>query len=162
MTDRLAEIFLDPEFPTIITGDWNLHHPLWDSRIPETNIAPRTQETVDWLEGQGYSLHNEKDIFTRSGSGSQQDSIIDLTFANETATNQGLVQNHTVDPDLALLSDHHALTFSIGDPRARIANLSEAKFNWKGASEAEFTDTLKQRTPSKPKDMGINNQEHPK
>ena len=140
--ERLAEKILDTDTPTIITGDWNLHHPNWDSRIEEENVATRTQETVDWLEGQGYVLYNERDVYTRGGTGSQQDSVIDLTFANETAHSQGLVQEHTVDPDLALLSDHHTLMFTIGDPRIRIENLSEAKFNWKGASETEFTDAL--------------------
>ena len=37
--DRLAEKYLDPDVPTIITGDWNLHHPLWELRVEKENVA---------------------------------------------------------------------------------------------------------------------------
>ena len=70
--------------------------------------------------------------------------VINLTFANETAFRQGLVQNHQVDPDLTLLSDHHALMFMISDPRETVSNLTEAKYNWKDAMEIDFVEALKQ------------------
>ncbi len=66
---------------TIITGDWNMHHNSWNSSI-EMEVTPaRTQEVVDWLKGQGFSLCSKKDIHTRTSSSSQWDTIIDLTFA---------------------------------------------------------------------------------
>ena len=93
-TDRLARINFHPGTATVIMGDWNLHHNLWNSMIDMTSTTVRIQDVVDWLEGQGFSLCSEKDVIMRSRSGSQQDSIINLTFANESAFRQGLVQNH--------------------------------------------------------------------
>ena len=103
-----------------------------------------TQEVVDWLEGQGFNLCNERDIHTRSGSGSQWNTTINLTFSNKTATGQGIIQQHKVNPDLALLSDHHALTFTLGDPRESVENITEAKYNWKDAKEEDFVEALNQ------------------
>ena len=93
MTDRLASINLHPGTPMIITGDWNLHHNSWDSMVEVESTLARTQEVADsdWLKGQGFSLCSERDIHTRSGTGSQQDLVINLTFANEIATGQGII-----------------------------------------------------------------------
>src|SRR5260370_20963053 len=136
-TDRLAKIHFHPEIPTIITGNWNLHHNhnLWDSTIETESTPTSTQEVVDWLEGQGFNLCNKRDVHTRSGSGIQWDTTIDLMFSNETAMGQGIVQQHKVNLDLMLLSDHHALTFTLGDPRESVDNITEAKYNWKDAKE---------------------------
>ncbi len=113
--------------------------------MTETEATPtRTQEVVDWLEGQGFNLCSKKDKHTRTGSGTQQDMTIDLTFTNETAFGQGLVCDHDMNPNLALLLDHHALTFKLRDPRETVNNLSEAKYNWKEAKEEDFIEALKQ------------------
>ena len=149
-TDRLARIHLNPETPTVITGDWNLHHNLWNSTIEADSTPNRMQVVVNWLVGQGFTLCSERNIHTRSGSRTQQDMIINLTFANEKAHGQGIVQNHAVNPDLAVLSDHHALTFTLGDPRETVENLTEAKYNWKNANEVEFVKTLEQELHTNP------------
>src|SRR5258707_2166590 len=143
-TDRLASINIHPGMPTVITGDWNLHHNNWNSLIDKESTPTRTQEVVDWLEGQGFSLCSERDVYTRSGAGTQRDTIIDLTFANEPAIGQGVVHNHSVNPDLTLLSDHNALTFTLGDPRESVVNIAKAKYNWKDAIEEDFTKALNQ------------------
>src|SRR5260370_36093176 len=70
-TDRLARIHLQPETPMIITGDWNIHHSLWNSTIEADSTPTRTQEVADWLEGQGFTLQSKKDVHTRTGSGTQ-------------------------------------------------------------------------------------------
>src|SRR6266478_2657111 len=48
-TDRLLQVHLHPEVLTIITGDWDLHHNLWNSTIEPEATPTRTQEVVDWL-----------------------------------------------------------------------------------------------------------------
>ena len=143
-TDRLANVHFHPEIPMIITGDWNLHHNLWNSTIDTESTTMRMQEVVDWLEGQGFSLCSKKDVHTHSSSGTQWDTVIDLTFANDPASGQGIVQNHIVNPDLAALSDHHALTFTLGDPRESMDNITKAKYNWKDAKEEDFIEALNQ------------------
>ncbi len=143
-TDQLANTTIHPGTLTVITGDWNIHHNNWDSSIERETTPTRTQEVVDWLEGQGFSLCSKRDVHTRSGSSSQWDTVIDLTFANEMAIGQGIVCNHTVNPELALLSDHHALTFTLSNPRELVDNLTEAKYNWKYANEEDFVEALEQ------------------
>ena len=140
-TDRLASIHLNLGTPMVITGDWNLHHNLWNSAIEVESTPNRTQEVVNWLEGQGFNLCSKRDIHTQSRLGTQQDTVIDLTFANETAFGQGVVQNHEVNPDLAVLSDH-ALMFTLGDPRESVDNITKAKYNWKDA--IDFIEALEQ------------------
>ena len=70
--------------------------------------------------------------------------MIDLTFANETAVRQGVVGNHTVNPDLAILSDHHALMFTLGNLRELVDNITEARYNWKDTKEEDFVEALVQ------------------
>ena len=65
-TDRLASIHLHLGLPMIITGDWNLHHNLWDSMVAAESTPTRTQEVVDWLEGQSFTLCSEKDVLNRT------------------------------------------------------------------------------------------------
>ena len=114
--------------------------------VEEESSPTRTQEVLDWLVRQGFTLCSERDVHTCSSLGTQQDMAINLTFANETALGQGIIQDHKVDPDLTLLSDHHALTFMLGDPREMIDNLTEAKYNWKDAIEEEFIASLDRKS----------------
>jgi len=144
MTNGLANVNIHPGTPTIITGDWNLHHNSWNSTVDVESTPARTQEVVDWLKGQGFSMCSERDVHTRSSSGTHRDSVIDLTFANETVTRQGIIRNHAVNPELAILSDHHALTFTLGNPREMVHNITEAKYNWKEADEEKFIEALEQ------------------
>ncbi len=39
-SDRISNLQWDPNTPTIITGDWNIHHPQWDNSV--TSACPRT------------------------------------------------------------------------------------------------------------------------
>jgi len=56
-----------------------------------------------------------------------------------------MLQNHIINLDLALLSDHHALMFTISNPREVITNITEAKYNWKDAKEEDFVEALYQK-----------------
>ncbi len=58
----IANLQWDPHVPTIITGDWNIHHPQWDDRV--TTACPRTHGMLEWLEGNGSTLCNEPFIPT--------------------------------------------------------------------------------------------------
>ena len=60
------------------------------------------------------------------------------------AIGQGIICNHTVNPELALLSDHHALMFTLGNPRELVDNLTKAKYNWKDTNEEDFIEALEQ------------------
>src|SRR6266436_3979799 len=135
------ETTLDPNTPTVITGDWNMRHPEWDNRT--TSIPSKTTETLEWLEGNQFTLCNTPNVPTRMDQLGNA-TVIDLTFANGTAIEAGVIRNHRVDPDVGGLSDHHALTFQLGEPREIVQDLPSAKLNWKNADEEEFLKALKQ------------------
>ena len=59
------------------------------------------------------------------------------------AFGQGVVQNHEVNLDLTELSDHHALTFSLGPPLDETPISTNNGLNWKHANEKMFCDALK-------------------
>ncbi len=62
-SDCIANLQWDPHVPTVITGNWNICHPQWDDGV---NVAcPRTCKTLQWLEGNGFTLCNEPFVPTR-------------------------------------------------------------------------------------------------
>src|SRR5260221_1314798 len=62
-SNHIENLQWDPNVPTIITGDWNIQHPRWDSGV--SAACPRTCETLEWLDGNGFTLCNEPFIPTR-------------------------------------------------------------------------------------------------
>lgn len=52
-SDRLFNIELPNGMPVIISGDMNLHHPMWSNTAENPN--PRAEAFVDWLTDQGLS-----------------------------------------------------------------------------------------------------------
>ena len=137
--DRLARANLDPSTPTVITGDWNARHPSWDDGV-ET-ACPRTRQTLEWIEGNGYTLCNDPFVPTREDTAGHV-SVIDLTFKNETANGMNIVSGHIIDTTIGALSDHHALLFNIGNPEEVVYNVATNNLNWKHAIEAEFTSAI--------------------
>ena len=73
----LARTQWDATIPTIITGDWNIRHPQWDNGV--TTACPQTHETLEWLEGNGFTLCNQPYIPTREDTMGHA-SVINLTF----------------------------------------------------------------------------------
>ncbi|SRR5258708_7610371 len=126
--------------PTIIAGDWNIRDPRWDNGAPAPN--PQTRETLEWLHSFSFKLMNKPNIPTREDNFGHA-SVIDLVFANETASNLGSLSNLYVDTEIGSLSDHHALSFTIGPPQEETVNLINKRHNWKHADEKEFCDALK-------------------
>ncbi len=108
----ITDLQWDPTIPTIITGDWNIRHPLWDSGV--TSACPRTCETLEWINGNGFTLCNEPFIPTREDTLGHS-SVINLTFKNTAANGGNIIKNHYVDTSIRTLSDHHAIVFQVGD-----------------------------------------------
>ncbi|KAF5311492.1 hypothetical protein D9611_011566 [Ephemerocybe angulata] len=138
---------LDLRRPTIITGDYNMHHPLWSRNPGPTD--PLTAEVVDWLTEQGMTLQNDAGRITHPArSPREQGSIIDLTFANGPVVLEGLLQEWRVDEGLSHSSDHYAITFILDPGKHEILNPLELKYSiketkpaeWKTAFEAELNN----------------------
>ncbi len=49
-----------------------------------------------------------------------------------------------MDPNVGGLSDHHALTFQLGELREIVQDLPDSKLNWKKVDEEVFLKALKQ------------------
>ncbi len=50
-------IYTIDHLTTVITRDWNTHHPDWDDGIDQPTL--RAQETLEWVDGNGFILCNE-------------------------------------------------------------------------------------------------------
>ena len=137
--DCLARIHLDLNTPTVITGDWNTHHPDWDDGIDQP--TPRAWETLEWVDGNGFILCNEPFVPTQEDNAGHA-TVIDLTFKNATANASNIMSGHHVDTAIGALSDHHVLVFKIGNLETLVFNASSYNLNWKHANEDTFREHL--------------------
>jgi hypothetical protein len=113
----LKEVLLDPNLPTAVVGDFNLHHAAWALRDspqwpPSCTAADKL---IEWLASNALTLEKDTQCPTRTGHTNQNDSIIDLTFWNLAATEDELFCDWECRPDLAYGSDHNAISWAIGN-----------------------------------------------
>ena len=107
--------------PTLILGDFNLHHPSWSiAATPPCQVTAAANDLVDWTEANAYTLLNSLGHPTRLGQHNQADSIIDLTWANYPATELDMVQGWNVLDDAAVASDHNPISWTIQPPGPRL------------------------------------------
>ncbi|KAL4256816.1 hypothetical protein AB1N83_011418 [Pleurotus pulmonarius] len=90
----LSLLPLNPLIPTVVAGDFNLHHGMWSL----TSVA------------------NQLGARTRVGISGQRDSVIDLAFFNRAAINSATFSPPVVDEDLSFGSDHNALVYAANLP----------------------------------------------
>ncbi len=65
LTD-LTETPLDPAFPTIFTGDYNMHHKLWAHEDYSIASTPRdTAHFAEWIIANKIEVMNRKNVITR-------------------------------------------------------------------------------------------------
>ena len=127
------------ENPTALTGDFNMHHPLWSREEREARQDQLTEDTVEWITQQSLSLLNTKGEITHLARHiGERPSVIDLTFINQEATTQDTFKDWAVDPQLALDSDHNAIKFTIDQGRKEIDNPCGIKYNLKDIQPDEW------------------------
>jgi hypothetical protein len=93
----------------IYTGSWNLHHAEWS-----LNGSTRGQamQHKNWLDNNGLTLINTPKMPTWQSKTGQQ-SIIDLTFINTTASNNTIIkewQEWQVNHEISFTADHFPIT----------------------------------------------------
>ncbi|KAF9515035.1 hypothetical protein BS47DRAFT_1381701 [Hydnum rufescens UP504] len=132
---------MDFRVPTVLTGDFNLHHPWWHSTA--TNPSGLAREMVEWLTTNGFNLVNAQDIPTCQSFDGDSLSTLNLTFVNTAADEEGSLRDFIIAPDLSCGSDHFATVFVLGEGGELVHNPTEAKFNWKLADQNAFTEALK-------------------
>ena len=116
--------------PTILTGDFNLYHPLWSRDNQEAQQDQLTKDIVDWIALKGLSLLNPKGKITHLAQcDRERPSVIDLSFANQEASDNDTFKDWAIDTCLALDSDHNAIKFTIDQQIQEIANPLRIKYN---------------------------------
>ncbi|KAH9921827.1 Endonuclease/exonuclease/phosphatase, partial [Amylocystis lapponica] len=144
---HLERVLLPEDIPVIVSGDWNLHHPMWSRHA--TLAKPATELTVDWLTQRGYSIKNVKGEPTYYSHSHKTYSTIDLTFLNPKAAAMDAVKLWCVDQTLAFGSDHFALRWVLDYGGVEIDNVGGKRFNFKDAKpkewQAAFTAALEMR-----------------
>ena len=112
-----------PDLPIIITGDFNLHHPIWSS--PDTQESTNASLLVDWMETNNFALINPPEQITFE-RGFQQ-SVLDLTWANQAAL--PLITDWTIHSNATFGSDHLPVSWRFGNPN--VPTEPPPKFNFK-------------------------------
>ena len=132
-----------PTHPTLITGDFNLHHPSWareDRALDQDQLAT---SIADWLAAQNFSLLNKRGEITHlARHAGERPSVIDLSFANAEAVAQDTFKNWAVDPSFAYDSDHNAITLTIDYGLKEIQDFFPIKYNTKAIDPEEWSKTL--------------------
>ena len=154
---KLREIFNTlPAHPTLITGDFNLHHPSWsreDRALEQDQLATTV---ADWLAASNYSLLNKRGEITHlARHAGERPSVIDLSFASSEAITQDTFKHWAIDPSFSLDSDHNAISFTLDHGLKEIPDFFPIKYNvqkvdpkeWSKAFEAELTKAEHILTP---------------
>ena len=84
-----------PNMPTVITGDFNLHHLNWSSSDKQV-MTSSSDALVSWMIAHNFTLQNRQGeiTFFQKRDERIQTSVLDLTWMNTTATN--LTENFSV------------------------------------------------------------------
>ena len=124
---------------SILCGDFNAHHSLWNSAVHQ---QIRGDVLVEWFTANNCDLVNQPDIPTynyRHGSGS---SVLDLTLATQDIFDR--VVDWAVDEDAHTGSDHEVVRFSLVlDTDNLVHSPMSNKYNWQKADWTSFESTLK-------------------
>jgi ribonuclease HI len=140
--DRLMQMHLPDRDRLVMTGDWNLHHPLW--RVMEREPSARAVQVVEWLE-QGdrpFTLINPHGEPTYQSHDNQTLSVLDLTFANPLAMDSDTVKGWCIRSDLSCGSDHYAVQWTIDNGVVEIEDLFPVRLNWKHADWDVFQEHI--------------------
>jgi Endonuclease-reverse transcriptase len=114
-----------PNHPTLLTGDFNLHHPSWSREDRDLEHDQLAFQIADWLGEMNYSMLNKKGEITHlARHAGERPSVIDLSFANPEATRHDTFKHWAINPDFSLDSDHNAITYTIGFKKSRTSSPS--------------------------------------
>src|SRR5690606_20841506 len=123
---------------TIITGDFNAHHPWWNSTRPARNA----DSIITVADRHSLHLLNIPDVPTyilRNGNGT---SVLDLTFTTPDLHSE--VDGWSIDEEALSGSDHLPVRFNIYSTNVTsLETPLEPKLNWKKADWEKFDTSLR-------------------
>ena len=127
----------------IVCGDFNAHHPWWNSKI---NHPIRADTLVDWIHQQNCDLLNTQDQHTYISHSQRSSSVLNLTFA--TAGLYQRVLDWHIDESAATGSDHEVILFKIATEHLQMVETPfGAPFNLQKADWKLFQNTLEAEEP---------------
>ena len=88
----------------IIVGDFNAHHPWWNSNV---KTPKQTESIINWTDMYKLQLINEENTLTYNYRNRIGTSILDLTFATPTSTES--ITSWAVDDETTTGSDHEVI-----------------------------------------------------
>ena len=143
MERSVANILL-PE-KAIIAGDFNAHHPWWNSNV---QTPKRAEPIINWTDSYHVQLINKEDTPTyhyRNGTGT---SILDLTFVTPSSTES--ITSWAVDDEATTGSDHEVICFdlSISPIEDTVTHPICLQFNFKMADWTLFNSSLLDLQPA--------------
>ena len=135
-----------PPLPTIITGDFNLHHLAWS--LPHTPESTHSDSLIHWMETNGFILLNKPEQITFEQGLST--SVLNLTWASQSALNK--VTDWTVRTNTSFSSDHKPITWKYGKA-PNPPDESPPKFNFKEGEDSiqgDWIEALESALSKKP------------
>lgn len=113
-----------PQHPTLITGDFNLHHTSWSREDRELEQDQLATSIAEWLTQKNFTLLNKKGEVTHlARHAGERPSVINLSFASAEAVQLDTFKEWAVDPSLSMDSDHNVIIFTIDHGLKEIEDL---------------------------------------
>ena len=122
---------------TIITGDMNAHHPLWNSNKRPT----RADKIVELIEEHNYTLLNTPDEPTFLSHNGVSTSVIDLTLTSPDL--QDSIRNWAI-MDETTGSDHLPISIDIHPDKFDPPSATYIRYNSKKTDWAKFDECIEE------------------
>ena len=138
---RLKLLDLSGTYPTIIAGDFNLHHPDWEQMTTEPPATARAM--AEWLQDKLFSLLNVHNYPNFHHHNHLHHSACDLTLANKWAIGRTLASRWKVDEEAHTGSDHVVIRFTIVNERIATGETVIERPNWKKANSEKYNEAFR-------------------
>ena len=157
---RLKLLDLPDAYPTIIAGDFNLHHPDWEEMTTEPPATARAM--AEWLQDMSFSLLNVHNYPTFHHHNHLHHSVCDLTMVNRRAIGHTLVSQWKVDEEARTGSDHIVIRFMVANERIATGETVIERPNWKKANGKAYNKAFRAALDKRRDQMdSVMNQERP-
>ena len=127
-----------PHNKVVIVGDFNAHHPVWDSECDQ--ISNNAETVLRLAEKWGLSLASSPDEITRVGKPRERHSVIDLAWASHD------LQVNFLGAEGVTGSDHIPMTISI-DPGATVPLAQAEGWSWKRMKADKIGELIREKLP---------------
>ena len=157
---RLKLLDLPDSSPTIIAGDFNLHHPDWEEMTTEPPATTRAM--AEWIQDMSFLLLNVHNYPTFHHHHHLHHSLCDLTLANTRAIGRALVSQWKVDEEARTGSDYVVIRFTVANEDTATGETVTERLNWKKANGNAYNKAFRAALDERKCEMiSMMNQERP-